>query len=90
MPTYFQKHLYFDADSREYQLGKCMKVLEMIARVKDKIDEIEQHCIKFYGFNEYGRLQGSESDNLKYAKNKATLKRLKSYYNYCLTKINKL
>jgi len=87
--TYFKKHLYFESrpNSLEYKLDRCMKVLGMIAQLRDRNSHIESHSIKMYGRTDTGKIQVSESDYNNYIRNTKTIIRLKGYYNYCLSKL---
>ena len=85
----YSNHLYFENNpsSREFQLDKCIKVLGMIARLKDRNQIIEDCCENFYGKSENGRIKAPETEAIKHSTNIATIKRLKSYYNYCLSNL---
>lgn len=87
----YHKHLYFEErpKSKEYQLDKCIKVLAMIAKLKDRNDRIRNFGETYYGKSANGNVYAPESEYIKYTKNIETIKRLKSYYNYCLTNVNK-
>ena len=85
----YSNHLRFEdrPNSKEFQLDKCIKVLGMIARLKDRNQIIEDCCENFYGKSENGRIKAPETEAIKYSTNIATIKRLKSYYNYCLSNL---
>jgi hypothetical protein len=87
----FTNHLHFEnhPNSRVFQLDKCGKVLEMIARLKDRNIDLAETCEMLYGRNERGRIMCSESMQIKYNKNVETIKRLKSYYNYLIDGLKK-
>jgi hypothetical protein len=85
----YQKHLYFDntPTSKEFSLDKCIKVLGLIAILKDKNQSIINFSNEFYGKNENGMINTTEREFAKFNNNLETIKRLKSYYNYCLSKV---
>ena len=87
--TYFKKHLYFEShpNSREYKLDRCMKVLGMIAQLRDRNRRIELFNEQIYGRTDNGHLLASESDCNEYILNTKKIQRLKGYYNYCLSKL---
>jgi hypothetical protein len=89
--SYFKKHLYFEKylNSKEFQLYKCNKVLEMIAKLKDRNVVIVDCAKKFNGVDNNGGIKTSEVEFLKYQANVKTIKRLESYYNNCLSKVSK-
>lgn len=83
--TNFQKHLYFENNpsSREYALDRCMKVLAMIAKIKDRNQLISDM---------YDNLLSDSIKTIEYKKFKNNLemiKRLEGYYNYCLSRVFK-
>lgn len=75
----YQKHLYFenDVNSKEYQLNKCIVVLGLIAKVKDRLNRKQSYG---FSFNDETR-----TEEIKH--NLRLIRRLFSYYNYCLTKV---
>lgn len=89
--THYKKHLYFEGNpnSREFQLDKCIKVLAMIARLKDRNTNIINTCEFIYGKHENGRVRVTERDLLRFNRNLEMIERLKGYFNYCLSKVNK-
>lgn len=87
----YSKHLYFEntPKSKEFALDKCNKVLAMIARLKDRNKRIEDYCLNFYGRDSQGKIKATENYLLKINENLETIKRLKTYYNYCINKLEK-
>ena len=87
--TNFHKHLYFEnkKDSREYQLNKCIKVLELISILKDKNDEIRNFSELMFGKNKDGKTITNEKELNNFNKNVEMINRLKKYYNYCISKL---
>lgn len=87
--TNFQKHLYFEnnPERKEFKLDKCIKVLAMIAQLKDRNQSILNMCDNFYGRSESGKVVAPERESIKFNKNLETIKRLKKYYNYCLSNV---
>lgn len=89
--TNFQKHLYFEKNpkSKEFQLDKCIKVLAMVAQLKDRNQAILNMCDNFYGRSENGKVKAPEREAYKFNRNLATIERLKKYYNYCLSNVGR-
>jgi len=87
--TYYKRHLYFEdrPDSKEYNLDKCVKVLAMIAILRDRNQSIRNMSESIYGTSSDGHIKASVEDYNKYNRNKKTIERLKRYYNYCLTRL---
>ena len=85
----YQKHLYFEkrTQSKEYALDKCIKVLALIAKLKDRNERIRNYGETYYGKSANGNAYAPESEYIKYVKNIEIIKRLKSYYNYCLSNL---
>lgn len=83
METFYKKHLYFEqrTQSKEYQLDKCMKVLELIARVKDRNQNIREFCENCFGTNSTGNIITTQAELDKYNFNLEVIKRLQKYYN---------
>lgn len=88
LKTFFQSHLYFDENSKEYALDECMKILGLIARVKDRNNDIIEMSRKFYGCTEKG-VRTTESEFDRYEKNKLIINRLQRYYNNKITNLVK-
>jgi hypothetical protein len=86
----FQKHLYFEnfPNSKEFQLDKCNKILEMIAKLTDRNDSITEYSLKFYGVNANGNIRTTEREMVKYQNNLKTIERLKNYFNASLSQIS--
>lgn len=82
----YQKHLYFenDVNSKEYQLHKCIAVLGLIAKVKDRLCRINN-----FVDSESFAFVNAKSYTEKIKHNSLLISRLHDYYNYCLTKVNK-
>jgi hypothetical protein len=89
--SYFQKHLYFEKypNSKEFQLDKCNKILEMIAKLKDRNVSIYEVSKQFHGTDSQGRIKTTEPEFIKFQRNAETISRLESYYNNCLSKLTK-
>lgn len=87
--TNFQKHLYFENNpkSKEFKLDKCIKVLAMIAQLKDRNQTIFNMCDNFYGRSENGKVKAPEREAIKFNRNLEVIERLKKYYNYCLSNV---
>lgn len=87
----YQKHLYFEnsPNSSEYTLDRCMKVLAMIAKLKDRNQLICDMCENFYGRDSSGFIKTNECELKKYMGNLETILRLKRYYNFCLSRVLK-
>ncbi len=87
--TNYQNHLYFEEikDSKEFALDKCIKVLGLIARLKDRNQSISDMCVEAYGRSANGSILAPKYESDKYKRNLATIRRLKSYYNYCISKL---
>lgn len=87
--TNFQKHLNFEdyPESKEFKLNKCVKVLSMIARLKDRNQDIIRECNYLYGKSKDGKNLASEVEFEKFNKNLELINRLKKYYNYCLSNV---
>lgn len=71
------KHLYFENDktSKEYSLNRCLKILENIAKAKDRVSNLQKFD------DEYSREK-------IYTLEKA-IKRLEIYYNTCINRLGK-
>ncbi len=88
--SYYKFHLNFESrpNSREYLLDRCIKVLAMIAKTKDRILIIETEIRKrentreffFYPIGQYRELFESKQK---------VLSRLQQYYNYRLSLVTK-
>jgi hypothetical protein len=89
MNTYFKQHLYFEQDktSKEYKLDRAMKVLAMIAQVRDRNKQIVDFSRMVYGTNTDGKVLTTESEKAKHRHNREVIKRLKRYYNWCVRQI---
>ena len=87
--TNFQKHLHFENNpkSKEFKHDKCIKVLAMIAQLKDRNQNILNMCEEFYGRSKNGKVKAPEREANKFNRNLETIERLKRYYNYCLSNI---
>lgn len=64
-----------------------VKVLAMIAQLKDRNQTIFNMCENFYGRSENGKVKAPESESVKFNRNLETIERLKQYYNYCLSNV---
>lgn len=80
----YKNHLYFEdrKESKEYALNKCIKILALIAILKDKNESNRSFYNDIYGEN---RMPLSES--VKYRQNLKTIKRLRGYYNNLIKKL---
>lgn len=87
MASNYETHLYYEnnPNSEEYKLNKCINVLGLIAILKDRNRNIIQVYKTFY---QNDKLEGKLKKD--FDKNKEMINRLKSYYNYCLSKLNTL
>ena len=86
----FEQHLYFEnrINSREYAIDRCMKVLGMIARLKDRVEKTEIMCENLYGRNEEGVIMASNIEFKIHKRALEMIERLKKYYNFCVLRIN--
>ena len=87
--TNYQNHLYFEQSpkSKEYALNKCIVVLGMIAKLKDRNVAIKDYCNKFYGTDVNGSIKAPEKEANDFERNIKMIKRLRKYYNYCLARV---
>lgn len=83
MGTYYSEHLYFEnrPESREYAIDKCMRVLGMIAMVKDRILRLKGQIDRMYGYSTVVKYKDKLNNDY------AILSRLEQYYNYCIGKL---
>lgn len=83
MGTYYREHLYFEnrPESREYAIDKCMRVLGMIAMVKDRILRLKGQIARMYGYSTVVKYKDKLNNDY------AILSRLEQYYNYCIGKL---
>ena len=89
--TNYQNHLYFEQSpkSKEYALNKCIVVLGMIAKVKDRNAAIKDYCERFHGRDVNGSIKATEKEAKDFEQNIKMIKRLRQYYNYCLARVEK-
>jgi len=89
--TNYQKHLYFEnlPNSKEYALNKCIGVLGIIAKLKDRNRAIAETCEQYYGRDENGKIKATDKEAGKFNRNLAAIARLKNYYNTCIEKLKK-
>jgi len=88
--SHYKLHLNFESrpNSKEYLLDRCMKVLEMIAVINDKILDTEiklKDCATSDSFLYYSKDQFTELLKWK----KLVKARLQQYYNYRLSLVTK-
>lgn len=87
--NHYKRHLNFEFDksSKEYHLWKCNEILGMIARMKDRNEDLQNTCIKAYGLNGQGKPKW-DIDSYNQAKwNLQIIARLQSYFNATLKKV---
>lgn len=89
--TNYHKHLYFEKekDSKEYAIAKCMNILGLIARVKDRNAEILENAERYGGRSHEGKLLVYRSDLDKIRFNKEVINILQRYFNNCLHKVKR-
>lgn len=89
---YYQKHLKADEvlATKEYQLKKLMDILGLIAKIKDRIVNIQETSKLFYGINENGKIKTTQKEADKYIMYGEMLKRVKEYYNNQLSNLKKI
>lgn len=87
--TNYQKHLYFEenTNSKEFALSRYISVLGMIAQLRDRNQAILESCETLYGRNENGKVIAPSTEVDMYDKHHAMIKRLKNYYNFCLSRL---
>lgn len=86
---YLKSHLYYEGNkaSKEYQIAKCMKILEMIAILRDRNANIKEFCKDVFGTSKSGAVLASNEYHKKYNNNLETIARLKQYYNSSIGKL---
>lgn len=85
--SHYQKHLNPQEKSIEYAINRCMNVLAMIAKLKDRNRTIENMCEDIFGKNEDGLIIAGDIEAEKHLKNLKMIRRLKAYYNSCLSRV---
>lgn len=87
--NHYKRHLNFEFDksSKEYQLWKCNEILRMIARVKDRNEDLQNTCIKVYGLNGHGTPRWDIDSYTQVKWNLKIISRLQQYFNNTLNKI---
>lgn len=85
----YENHLYFEPYSKEYMLNRCIKILGMIAKLKDRNERLINFCEKIYGVSENGLIKSDNKRAYQYEKNKKTIRRLKSYYNNLISRLDR-
>lgn len=72
----YKHHIHFseDRNSKEYALDKCMKILGLIAQVKDRMEVVKRY---------------SGTNDTRFITYGKTISRLKKYYNYALSNVVK-
>ena len=85
----YTKHLYNDTieDTREFKLKKLNDTLGLIAKIKDKIIDIEETSKSVYGVNNNGIIQSTNSMCKKHKLYNEMIVRIKAYYNLNLSKL---
>jgi uncharacterized protein (DUF39 family) len=85
----FTKHLYNDTipNTREFQLKKLNDIVGLIAKIRDRIKDIEETSKAVYGVNKDGRIQSSDSMCKKHKLYNEMIVRVKAYYNNNLSKL---
>ena len=87
--SYYRKHLKADEviGTREYQAKKLMDILGLIAKIKDRIKNIEEVSEQFFGLTKDGKIKTTPQEALKHQNYSKMLKRVKAYYNNNLSKL---
>lgn len=90
LKNFFQSHLYFEENkqSKEYAHDECMRILGLIARLKDRNNDIIEMSRKFYGCTGKG-VRTTALEFERYEKNKYIINRLQIYYNNKITNLAK-
>lgn len=88
-PSLYKMHLYNDEvkGTREYEVKKLMDILGLIARVKDKINDVKNTSKVMYGTDTDGNILTDQRLKILYIKNSEMHKRLKAYYNNNISKL---
>ena len=89
MIPYYSKHLNNDevVGTREFELKKLNDTLGLIAKIKDRILDMQETSKKMYGTDKDGKIMTNKKIHDKYIMFAEMLKRVKSYYNNQLTKL---
>ena len=82
MGKHFNEFLYWEnkPNTRTYQLHRCLAILEMQAKFKDRMMQIKEDSIKFYGI-QGDKIKTTKEDSKRYHNYKRCVELLDRYYN---------
>lgn len=88
---YYSKHLRNDEiiGTKEFQLKKLNDTLGLIAKIKDRIYDMQETSKSIYGINTDGKIMTNQKIHDKFIMYSEMLKRVKAYYNNKLTNLKK-
>lgn len=86
---YYSKHLRNDevVGTKEFQLKKLNDTLGLIAKIKDRLYDMQETSKTIYGTNSNGNILTNQKIHDKFIMYIEMLKRVKTYYNNKLIKL---